>query len=127
MGIDEHLYIKNCYARVNLSQYDGTSLAATTVCHNGCNGVHVSNCYFSGTQIPDGTHEGCQPITSTNPIPAIDSYYNKTIFGSTTGKDQAIGLEENEFSNSNNFKNWDFQNTWIIKDGYPELRIFFTH
>ena len=52
-----------------------------------------------------------------------DCYYNNEKFTRTTGT-KATGLTTAQFADSSNFEGWDFENTWIMKDGVPELRIF---
>lgn len=33
-------------------------------------------------------------------------------------------MKTEKFGDISNFTSWDFENTWIMKDGYPELKIF---
>lgn len=37
---------------------------------------------------------------------------------------RSVGLSTSQFADKTNFEGWDFDNTWIMKDGYPELRCF---
>lgn len=50
-------------------------------------------------------------------------YYDESKFKETSNK-HGTPLTTAQFANKDNFKNWDFENVWIMKDGYPELRIF---
>lgn len=50
-------------------------------------------------------------------------YYNNEKFTLET-ETTSTGLSTEQFASENNFSGWGFTNTWIIKDGVPELRIF---
>lgn len=60
---------------------------------------------------------------------SIENSYGVRIKGATTSgwkyvNSKAEQLSEEQFADASNFEGWDFENTWVIKDGYPELRMF---
>lgn len=117
--------IKNCYSRINLytngdSTYDFAGIA-------GCRStdkVYISNCYFAGTMASTSSSRRNGPILSESTKYITNCYYDSTKYNDTVRSGGGKGLTTAKFANAANFAGWDFTNTWIIKDGYPELRIF---
>ncbi|MCI8481867.1 MAG: hypothetical protein HFJ27_01990 [Clostridia bacterium] len=111
--------INNCYVRANITSTTNHATAGITLAW-GNKGV-INNCYFSGEM--NGTAEPIVVILYGCSITTSNCYYDSTSIKGE--KSNAIGIEKQEFANAANFKNWDFENTWIIKEGFPELRILF--
>lgn len=88
--------VENSYAVVRVNAYGGRSGPLV-----GWIGQALSyeNCY--GIEIMDTSNKGWKYTDS-----------------------KAEELTEEQFADESNFEGWDFTNTWIIKDGYPELRMF---
>lgn len=113
--------ITNCYVRANITSNGNNATGGIAITSGGKG--NISNCYFSGKI--NGSAEPIALILYMCGIGISNCYYDATNIGE--GKNNATGLKTSEFGNSNNFKNWDFENTWVIKDGFPELIILDTH
>ena len=123
--------IENCYSHANLTtinNYDaGGLIGATNIQYV----YSIKNSYFDGrisganrvgpikASYENDNTEGSkkQYYTFTN------LYYNNDNFTIKTTQN-ATGLTTEQFADQSNFAGWDFENTWIMKDGRPELRIF---
>ena len=123
--------IENCYSHANLTtinNYDaGGLIGATNIQYV----YSIKNSYFDGrisganrvgpikASYENDNTEGSkkQYYTFTN------LYYNNDNFTIKTTQN-ATGLTTSQFADQSNFAGWDFENTWIMKDGRPELRIF---
>ncbi len=113
--------------------YSRTSLESSTNFSLGGAGFVVSNivqsfrnCYFSGTVNKSdaiGTFVAGEYNSGSNGSTLTNCYYNSDLFTKSV-PESGNPLTTEEFKNNENFEGWDFENTWIIKDGYPELRIF---
>lgn len=115
--------IKNCYVRVNITasiEYDTGGYASVASYYP----MAIENCYFAGTANHMNKNYRNGPIFSEAVKTIKNSYYNKTLYTAAVRTGAGTPLTTEQFSNEANFSGWDFTNTWIIKDGYPELRIF---
>ena len=123
--------IENCYSHVNvntLCQYDAGGFIGSYYLQYNYN---IKNSYFDGT-ISGAWRVG--PIKGSNENDNTEGsekqyytftnlYYNSDNFTIKTTQN-ATGLTTSQFAEQSNFIGWDFENTWIMKDGRPELRIF---
>lgn len=123
--------IENCYSHVNvntLCQYDAGGFIGSYYLQYNYN---IKNSYFDGT-ISGAWRVG--PIKGSNENDNTEGsekqyytftnlYYNSDNFTIKTTQN-ATGLTTSQFAEQSNFVGWDFENTWIMKDGRPELRIF---
>ena len=123
--------IENCYSHVNvntLCQYDAGGFIGSYYLQYNYN---IKNSYFDGT-ISGAWRVG--PIKGSNENDNTEGsekqyytftnlYYNSDNFTIKTTQN-ATGLTTSQFADQSNFAGWDFENTWIMKDGRPELRIF---
>ena len=123
--------IENCYSHVNvntLCQYDAGGFIGSYYLQYNYN---IKNSYFDGT-ISGPWRVG--PIKGSNENDNTEGsekqyytftnlYYNSDNFTIKTTQN-ATGLTTSQFAEQSNFIGWDFENTWIMKDGRPELRIF---
>ena len=127
-----YLQISNCYSRANITTLGGFDAGGFIGNRPYDYSYTVSNSYFDGTISATGR---------TGPIKAMDEnnntdnlskikytisncYYNNENFTLTTNTPSTTGLTTSQFADQSNFAGWDFENTWIMKDGRPELRIF---
>lgn len=62
-------------------------------------------------------------LTENKLATVTNCYYNSEKFTITTAT-KASGLKTSYFADPTNFIGWDFENTWTIKNGVPELQIF---
>ena len=126
------LKIKNCYSKANiisLSDYDAGGLLAPGDKQFSYN---ISNSYFDGkinATYRTGPIKAMNENNNTDDLSKIkytisNCYYNKEKFTITTNTPSTTGLTTSQFAEQSNFVGWDFENTWIMKDGRPELRIF---
>ena len=129
--IYDNTNIENCYSHANittLGKYDAGGLIGA--CDIQCV-YSIKNSYFDGTI--NGTYR-VGPIkasyendntegTKRKYYTFTNLYYNSDNFTIKTNQN-ATGLTTEQFSDQSNFAGWDFENTWIMKDGRPELRIF---
>ena len=126
------LKIKNCYSNAKVTSTNGYT-AGGLMGNPEANGAYsVTNSYFAGTinakykfgpikaayNINDNSENG-----TTLKYTFLNCYYNREKFTVSTNQN-ATGLTTEEFSDKSKFVGWDFENTWIMKDGRPELRIF---
>ena len=123
--------IENCYSHVNINtlcQYDAGGFIGSYYLQYNYN---IKNSYFDGT-ISGAWRVG--PIKGSNENDNTEGsekqyytftnlYYNSDNFTIKTTQN-ATGLTTSQFADQSNFAGWDFENTWIMKDGRPELRIF---
>lgn len=123
--------IENCYSHANITAtsggWAGGFIGSLDLQYN----YNIKNSYFDGTisaqyrigpikaSYASNNTEGSkkQYYTFTN------LYYNNDNFTIKTTQN-ATGLTTSQFADQSNFAGWDFENTWIMKDGRPELRIF---
>lgn len=115
--------ISNCYVRVNRNSSNGYDLGGIAGCRS-YNGFGVTNCYFSGTITNFNQNNRSGAILSESTSTITNCYYNKTLLPNFTRANAGTGLTTEEFADASNFNDWDFENIWIMKDGYPELRVF---
>lgn len=114
---------ENCYSHATLTTTYGRAGGLYIV---NTLQAKMKNCYFSGTI--NAAYDRVGPLAGVDDSSYDDSkydscYYNKTKY-TKNFKTTATGLTTADFKNSSKFVGWDFQNVWIIKDEYPELRIF---
>ena len=124
--------ISNCYSHANiisLSKFDAGGFIGEG---SRDKKYSIVDSYFDGT-INSTSRTG--PIKAMNENNNTDNlskiiytisncYYNKEKFTLTTNTPSTTGLTTSQFAEQSNFVGWDFENTWIMKDGRPELRIF---
>ena len=126
------LKIKNCYSKANiisLNDYDAGGLLAPGDKQFSYN---ISNSYFDGkinATYRTGPIKAMNENNNTDDLSKIkytisNCYYNKEKFTIITNTPSTTGLTTSQFAEQSNFVGWDFENTWIMKDGRPELRIF---
>ena len=125
--------IKNCYSHANLNSSNGKYNTGGFIGNTSYTSTYgVYNSYWDGTTnvtMRVGPVKSMYNNDNTDNLTKIkytiqNCYYNKDKFTITTNTPSTTGLTTEQFANQNNFKGWDFENTWIIKDGRPELRIF---
>ena len=123
--------IENCYSHANITATSGGWAGGFIGSLNLQYNYNIKNSYFDGTisaqyrigpikaSYESNNTEGSekQYYTFTN------LYYNNDNFTIKTTQN-ATGLTTSQFADQSNFAGWDFENTWIMKDGRPELRIF---
>lgn len=97
------------------------------------NNATFTNCYFAGSWVGNNADNWRGPIASLTQYhndPITNNGYISCFYDSTKSTytyytpPVAKGLTSIQFANSENFTDWDFENTWVIKNGYPELKIF---
>lgn len=128
--------MENCYSNAKVVSTNGYDTAGLIVPGGATSSkfyLTMNRCYFNGTISSDtsnmkrfGPVEGMtENDNSSGPqsMSINNCYYNKQKFTLTTGT-KATGLTTAQFADSSNFANWDFTNTWVMKNGVPELRIF---
>ncbi len=109
--------IENSFARVDIQQAD--RITGGLVGRN--RRAHLKNCYAAGEVT--GNYSGGIVGVCVGEIE--NCYYNRDVSRQPDrGKGEALSPEE--MSQQESFKNWDFNNTWIIEGGmsYPHLRLF---
>ena len=130
--VNNNLKIENCYSHANLTSlcdYDAGGLLAPGDKQFSYN---ISNSYFDGkinATYRTGPIKAMNENNNTDNLSKIkytisNCYYNEEKFTITTNTPSTTGLTTSQFAEQSNFVGWDFENTWIMKDGRPELRIF---
>ena len=126
-----YLQISNCYSHANitsLNEYDAGGIIGDNLNEK----YSIIYSYFDGTisaTYRTGPIKAMSENNNTDNLSKIiytisNCYYNKEKFTITTNTPSTTGLTTEQFSDQSNFAGWDFENTWIMKDGRPELRIF---
>lgn len=92
--------------------------------HSNWGVVHMKDCYFSGELIAGSWQHSPTSYGYDKVGISQGCYYNSDCYGQEYSNSNVTALTTAQFADKNNFGNWDFENTWIMKDGHPELRIF---
>lgn len=128
---DPGMMFEDCYGRVVLSISINGNAGGGLMAVGGHTGYGstFTRCYCSASINSQKVFVSPleQGNTYYNENTVSNCYYNKTLFTSTSDAakiTKAKGLTTEQFADESNFEGWDFENTWIIKDGYPELRVF---
>ena len=119
------LKFENCYARMNIKQssnYDSGGFVGEY--QTGI--LSTNKCYFSGTIFSKNRVGVFIGAAATSGKSQKDCFYNKSLFTplSALVSISGTGLSTEEFVDSSNFTNWDFEKDWYIdtETGYPELK-----
>lgn len=118
--------ISNCYVNANIKAetwYDNGGIVSGS-------SYTIEDCYFNGSvdgekrsgPIINAANNANTTLSSNTKI--TDCYYNSDLCTINVPTGGGTGLKTSDFADATKFENWDFENTWVIKDGYPELRIF---
>ena len=116
MGAYNSSVIENCYVSGMTFNNGGNKFGILG--DNG--GIEIRNCYFYGTLNGSNAYPIIKPTSSHT----MSSCYYNANNTNMTSNDYGTYLTNTQFSNKSNFVGWDFENTWIIKNGKPELRCF---
>ena len=126
--------IENCYSHAQIIVNNSQYRAGGIIGENDMGYKYsVINSYFDGTisgaTMRIGPIKAMDTNNNTDNLSKIkytisNCYYNKEKFTLTTNTPSTTGLTTEQFAGQSNFAGWDFENTWIMKDGRPELRIF---
>lgn len=128
----DYSQISNCYSHANitnLSEFDAGGFIGEG---SRDRKYSIVDSYFDGTiksTSRTGPIKAMSGNNNTDDLSKIkytisNCYYNKEKFTITTNTPSTTGLTTSQFAEQSNFVGWDFENTWIMKDGRPELRIF---
>lgn len=120
--------IQDCYANGN-TKADNQVGGLVGASGDELKSSEITNCYATG-KVPNGNSVGglvggSYPVSMYPDIKSIykSSYYDKK----TTGRDDSgkgVGESDEAMKTKATFTGWDFNDTWIIKEGsdYPRLR-----
>lgn len=130
--VNNNLKIENCYSHANLTSLDDYDAGGLLAPGDKQFSYNISNSYFDGkinATYRTGPIKAMNENNNTDNLSKIkytisNCYYNKEKFTITTNTPSTTGLTTSQFAEQSNFVGWDFENTWIMKDGRPELRIF---
>ena len=115
-------YLKDCY--IDGLQFNNTGHKAGLWYVDGATtNCYIENCYFNGDLKTGGTKHPLIRKYGTSVAPVTNSYYNANLTDLYT-TEYGTALTDAQFADKSNFVGWDFENTWIIKNGKPELRCF---
>ena len=109
--------LKNSYANVDLEQ--GSTFGGL-VGNNDTSGI-IEYCYSFGEISTFGTTSGA--LIGNNKGSITNSYWNSSVtaisgVGQNTGTNTSSALTNSQMTDSDNFPNFDFENYWLIDDGY---------
>ena len=120
-GYNPGCTITNSYSTAKVVSTNGYDVAGLA---DGA--VRLTNCYFAGEFANAISGRTGTVYARSNTSMSGCYYLNTCIKNKVTAQGTARTAEQ--FGDANNtdtnFPGWDFENTWIIKNGYPELRIF---
>lgn len=87
----------------------------------------LENVYYSGSMTSKNKNKLPELLYNkldyNGKIDIKNFFYNSDKFKETV-PDGCNPLTTSQFADKSNFTGWDFENTWVMKDGHPELRIF---
>ncbi len=121
------ILIENCYSHATVRSTMGNCWSGLIYGIDQYSNLTITNCYYAGTIDSNSDWEDGSAIknrVNSSSHYINDCYYDSNKYGRKVQSIYGRPLTTSQFANQNNFKNWDFENTWIMKDGYPELRIF---
>ena len=117
----------DCYSRCTLNgggyRYS-SGLVHSDSAATGSTTVVAENCYWSG-ESDDYILVGCligKGFPSSK-VTVKNCFYNKEKFNNSDAENHGEkGLTTEEMGMQSSYVGWDFENTWYMKDGYPELK-----
>ncbi len=123
-GYNDNGTIENCYSTCSVRASSAFSFPVFSGGLAGKNyGGTIENCYSTGNVSAGGTITNVGGLVGSNSGSITASFYDKGTSGQTdTGKGE--GKTTAEMLAKATFGNWDFDNTWGIKEGqtYPALK-----
>lgn len=111
---DVSTMIHDCYAQGDVTG-TGTIGGLIGWIHNYGGMAKLRNCYASGTA-NSGSGGG---LVSSND----GRYYNCYYYNGNTLNKRGFGVSSEALKNQNTFYQWDFENVWDMKNGYPEINL----
>ena len=114
-------YINNCYVKGTFNSSTNYKTAGGLVGRGGY--TYFTNCYTALTS----SSTVRDPIKDGSDASSSGLFYNSTLYKSyKQSTPEKTALSTAGFNNKRTFvvAGYNFTNTWIMKDGYPELRCF---